>query len=359
MKIMIDINHPAHVHYFRNFIKIMMGRGHSFLVVARDKEMAHYLLDYYNINYFPRGKGKDSLFGKILYMPYADQCILHHSIKFKPDLFLSFGSPYAAQVSKLLNKPHIAFDDTENATLSRLLSKPFTDVILNPSSFKKTFNYKHIKFDGFMELCYLHPTYFKPDLSIINQLGIGPNTRYCIIRFVKWKAAHDIGHIGITPDNKEKIINEFSKHVKVFISSESELPPKLRPYHLKIPYEKIHDVLYSSSLLFGESATMASEAAVLGTPAIYIDNVGRGYTDEEQEKYKLVFNFKENILDQENAIRKGLDILQSPNYDYQVNRSKLLNDKIDVTSFMVWFVENYPKSKEIMRKNPDFQNTFK
>jgi predicted glycosyltransferase len=26
MRILIDINHPAHVHYFRNFIKIMVKK---------------------------------------------------------------------------------------------------------------------------------------------------------------------------------------------------------------------------------------------------------------------------------------------------------------------------------------------
>ena len=30
---------------------------------------------------------------------------------------------------------------------------------------------------------------------------------------------------------------------------------------------------------------------------------------------------------------------------------KLLDDKIDVTAFMVWFVENYPQSKKIVTEN--------
>lgn len=33
--------------------------------------------------------------------------------------------------------------------------------------------------------------------------------------------------------------------------------------------------------------------------------------------------------------------------------------KIDVTAFMVWFVENYPQSAKIMKENPNFQNRFK
>lgn len=32
MKILIDINHPAHVHYFRNFIKLMVDKKREFLI---------------------------------------------------------------------------------------------------------------------------------------------------------------------------------------------------------------------------------------------------------------------------------------------------------------------------------------
>jgi len=37
----------------------------------------------------------------------------------------------------------------------------------------------------------------------------------------------------------------------------------------------------------------------------------------------------------------------------------MLADKIDVTAFFVWFIENYPESAEIMKSNPDYQYKFK
>ena len=40
-------------------------------------------------------------------------------------------------------------------------------------------------------------------------------------------------------------------------------------------------------------------------------------------------------------------------------KEKMLSDKIDVASFMVWFFENYPTSLTTMKDNPDFQYTFK
>lgn len=37
----------------------------------------------------------------------------------------------------------------------------------------------------------------------------------------------------------------------------------------------------------------------------------------------------------------------------------MLSDKIDVTAFMVWFIETYPESKRIMEVNPGYQKRFK
>ncbi len=188
MRILVEVGHPAHVHYFRNFIKIMEDRGHSFIVIAREKEMTLNLLDSYRIKYKSRGKGMESVAGKFFYLPFGILFTVYYAIKFKPDIFISMGSPFAAIASKFVKKPHITFDDTENAVLTQFLYKPFTEVILSPSAYRKVINTKHIKFNSFMELCYLHPNNYTPDPSIRNLLHLEPEKRYCLVRFVKWKA---------------------------------------------------------------------------------------------------------------------------------------------------------------------------
>ena len=68
MRIFIDIGHPAHVHYFRNMIASMHDKGHTFFIIARDKEVTHRLLKQYNLSYISRGKGSGTIVGKILYL---------------------------------------------------------------------------------------------------------------------------------------------------------------------------------------------------------------------------------------------------------------------------------------------------
>lgn len=345
MKIFFDVGHPAHVHYFKNLIQRLKAKGHSINISSRDKEMAHFLLQQLNLEYFNRGKGAEGLFGKIFYTIKTDYQLYKYAKQYNPDIFISFGSPYAAHVSSLLGRPHIVLDDTENANIGQFLYKPFSEVILTPDCFQKDFGNKQIRFPSYMELSYLHPNVFEPDPSIYEYLGISKSERYIILRFVGWGAVHDIGHKGLTIENKIKAVLEFSKYSKVFISSENELPNELKKYKLEIPKHLIHHALAYSSMFYGESATMASESAVLGVPSIYLDNEGRGYTDEQERKYGLVYNYTESESDQLMSIVKGVEILKSNQKKEWFNkREKLLNDKIDLTAFLENFVENYPDS---------------
>jgi uncharacterized protein len=354
MKVLIDIGHPGQVHYFKNFIFDFIEKGHKILIVARDKEVTFDLLKSYNLPYKSRGKGGFSIVEKLLYVISGDYKIFRISKKFKPDVFLSFGSIYAAHVSFLLGKPHIAFDDTESAFKSTWTT--FTNAILVPSCYLKDIGNKHIRFKGYMELCHLYKNRFTPDRNIYDSLKISNNSSYVVLRFVSWQAHHDIGHNGITFKTKLDLVRAIKPLAHVFITSESKLPKELEVYRLKISPEKLHDVLAFASLYIGEGATMASECTMLGTPAIYVNSLGAG-TIIDQEKHGLLFNFKSS----EGVLTKALELLNNPilNDEWMVKRNNMLDDKIDVTAFMVWFIENYPESFKIMKENPDYQYNFK
>ena len=362
MRFLFDIGHPAHVHYFKNLINILEKKGHEIAITTRDKEFSLYLLDKYGFDYSCTGKNMPSIVGKAISILRNDFLIYRTAKKFKPDIFVSFFSPFAAHVGRLLHKSVIGFNDTENAKISIMLAKLFTNVIVVPTCYSGSIPPdKKIEFNGYFELSYLHPRYFQPDPSVLNCLKLKKGEKYVIMRFVSWKAGHDIGHCGLSQQAKIKAVSEFAKYAKVFISSEGRLPDYLEKFRIKIPPEKMHDALYYATLLFGESATMASECAVLGTPAVYLDNEGRGYTYEEEAKYNLVFNFTESLDDQDLSIKKAIELLQMSNIkqEWQKRRQKMLSEKIDVTAFMLWLVENYPKSAGIMKRNPDYQFNFK
>ena len=105
---------------------------------------------------------------------------------------------------------------------------------------------------------------------------------------------------------------------------------------------------------------MAEEAAMLGVPSIYMNNASTHYTQHLEKDYQLMHNLTESEEDQQKAIQLGIELLQQKDSTtWKDHREKMLRDKIDVTAFLCWLVENYPESKQIIMNDPDFQYRFK
>ena len=360
MNILIDIGHPAHIHLFKHFAWDMIAKGHNIIFTCREKEYVIELLSHYGFTYQSFGRKYKNSVGKILGLLEFDVKEFIAGLKFKPDIFLSHGSIYAAQAAFMLGKPHIALEDTFNFEQIRLY-KPFTKYILTADYEHPLKSPKVIKYAGYHELSYLHPKRFIPDKSVLNELGIIEGEKYVIIRFVSWNASHDIGHTGICYENKIKAVEEFSRYAKVFISSEKELPDSLEKFRITIKPHRMHDAIAFATLMFGESSTMVEEAAMLGVPGIYLFNNSTFYTKHLEQQYGLIFNYSESESDQKKAIDKAIELLKKNDLKVilKTKQKKLLEHKIDVTAFLVWFIENYPQSAKIMKENPDYQYNFK
>ena len=359
MNILIDIGHPAHVHLFKNFAWQMQEKGHKLLFTCRDKEFEIELLNTYGFSYKTFGKKKSSRTGKIFGLVEFDFKEVVAGLRFKPDVLVSHGSIYAAHAAFLLRKSHISLEDTFNFEQIRIYL-PFTNVVLTGDYVHPLLGKKEIKYAGYHELAYLHPKYFSPDEAVLDCLGVKKSEKYIILRFVAWKATHDYGHKGLAYLNKLKAIEQFEKYAKVFISSEAGLPPELQPFQLHIPPEKLHDALAFASLVWAESFTIPAECSVLGVPSVVNHDTKSYYLFEQQERYKICFVYSESENDQDDAIERCIQLLQEDTkIEWQKRRDRMLADKIDVTAFLVWFVENYPQSAQTMRKDPNYQWRFK
>lgn len=363
MQIAIDIGHPAHVHYFKHFIGNMQKKGHTFLITARQRGEIFNLLESLGLPYTCRGAGSNSTIGKIINLPLIDWAILCAALRFQPDLFLSFGSMYAAHVAKLLRRPHIVFDDTEFSKKEYYLYAPFSNVILTPYCFRRDLGYKHQRFDGIMELCYLHPRRFQPDLNVLRTLKVAPGEKYAVFRFVAFKAIHDIGIHGFSMEKKIAAVKHISRYAKVFISSEYTLPEALRPYRIPTAPDKLHDAISYASLYLGDSQTTTTEAACLGTPAVRCNAFAETSLERanfiELARAGLLFNY--NVCRIDEAIDKACELLTAYGTKelWQRRRDRFVKRFMDVTSFMQWMVECYPHSVQILKKTPDIQEEFK
>ncbi len=337
MRILVDITHPAHVHFFRNAVNIWQQRGHEVAVTARQKDITIELLENYNIPYTVLSKMGKSKFSLLTELITRDFALWKFCRKFKPNVLTAIGGSFIGLVGRLMRKKVIVWDDTEHAKISHKLTFPFSDTIQTPDCYTKLLGEKQRRYAGCHELAYLHPNYFTPDKNIVRQCGMNPDEKYCIVRMVSWQAHHDVGQSGLDSTKMTDFLEQLSKYAKPYLTVEGGCPDSLKPYQLKIAVHQIHHVMAFASLCIGEGATMISESAVLGVPAVYINTLKLGYINM-LEDYGLV----KQTIDHDQAVQYGLDFLTETNAGekYQAIRQKLLADKIDVTKYIVEVIEN-------------------
>lgn len=371
MNIIIDINHPAHVHLYRNVYKRLMANGHQVQVVVKDIPAAKKLLDIYGIPYTELGKKKDNIIWKGL-----EQLIYNWrigKIVRKNHITMGFGSSInIPHVSKMSTMTSVICDDDDDAVepLFTKFAHPFADVILTPDCIQRKAK-KSWYYPGYHDLAYLHPNVFTPDTAVLDDAGIDykvdKNGRvecepFFIMRFNAFKAHHDIGAEGLSIEDKRRLVSLLAQHGKVFITTERNMDEEFLPYQLKVSPEKIHSLMYYATMFVGDSQSMTSEAAVLGTPAIKCNSfAGRlAVPNEIEEKYQLCFCFLP--ANAEAMFSKITELLAMPNLraEFQARRQRMLADKIDVTAFFTWFIENYPHSaQEAKNANEEFWKKFK
>ncbi|QYZ79820.1 DUF354 domain-containing protein [Methanofollis formosanus] len=356
MKILFNVAHPAQVHLFRNALQILMDHGHECRITAINKEVSLKLLDSFGFDYDVVGSAKPTLSGKALELLQIDAKLYQIARSFRPDILVGgVGNAYVAHVGKLIRKPSIIFDDTEHAKIQHSLTDPFVSAICTPSCYRGDLGPKQIRYNGYHELAYLHPNHFTPNPAVLDEIGLTEDDPFIIVRFVSWNANHDVGQHGIC--DKVGLVKALEQYGRVLITSEGALPEELEPYQIRVSPEKLHDLLYYATLYVGEGGTTASEAATLGTHVIHISTTAKYcgiFCDLNQ--HGLLWTSETD----EETIKKAIELLQDPDLKSmgQYKRHQLNREKIDVTAFMVWFIENYPESVRIMKENSDFQNTY-
>ncbi len=359
MKIVVYIGHPAHVHFYSQFAKEMINKGHSFLFLIREKDVTKSLLEFYKLPYISLGRPKSNIISKFFGYFSTSFKILSIGYRFRPDYYAGNGGVYLILSSIIYRKPLLSFSNTDIGPILNLY-KYFSSCIITPTSFTKILGKNHLRFSGNFELAYLHPNRFKPDQSVLHRHNIDPQKKIILLRFVSFNAFDDYGKEGISDQEKILIVQEMEKYGHVIISSEKPLPSEIKLYRLEeTPNYKTGDLQsleYFASLFWGDSGAMASECSLLGTPSIYQSSKKVGFVTELTEKSSLCYNYT-NFHD---ALEKARELLDANEVktEWLAKRNQFLHDKIDVTAFMVWFIENYPESKSTIQQNSDFQKRF-
>ena len=338
MRVLISVNHPAWAHQFHHIIKRLIERGDTVRVLAIDKDGAVSLLEGYDIPYVlcARGTGKNVVEKGWLFIR---MCINHtlHALRFKPDILIGRASPMMAIAAWFVRKPHLIYEDTEVSKFSLRICKRLSTEILTPRTFLTDLGKAQRRIDTYKELFYLHPSVFTPSRDVLKAAGFNPDEPYVLARFVAWNASHDVGKHGLRDDEKLQLIKRLeATGVRVWVSSEKPLCDMLEPYRLQTPYPLIHHVLAFARLVYSEGATMASEAVVLGTHALYVNEIRSGSTREQSERFDLLYCFHERDR-YEKAAEKAIALLETPDLEAlgAAKKERLLAAKNDINDLYI------------------------
>ena len=348
MTVLFVTAHPAQIHNFRIVKKLLEDNGHQVFWASTNKDISVELLKLYTIDFYALERPKKGLVAKLVNLITNARIIAKIIRQKKIDIVVSRVSPYAAIACKAKGIKHIGLADTEVSGIYDTIFSKLLDSLITSTTFERDLTKKQIRIPSNIELFYLHPNHFKNDISIFEYLNLKPNDSFAIVRFVGWNAYHDKGQQGFSEENKITLIRILQERLHVFISSEGYLPPSLEQYRIQMPYDKIHSVLANATIYIGEGASMASEAAILGSPAIFVNSIWSG-NGKDLSKYGLFHQFKSSEKEQARAIAKCKELLEHPILDNLSLKNNYLEDKIDASSFLFWFICNFPNSqKEIL-----------
>ncbi len=363
MNVLVDIGHPAHVHLLKGTIKNLQQDGHRVIITVKSMPIVKRLLTNEGLDYVDLGSKGASMMSKMWRQLVFDWKIWRLCIK--DDIDFAVGSSASiTRVSKLCKAFSINMDDDDDDVQQLLVhfSHPFSDVRLTPSAIMgHRKSKKAVFYDGTHELAYLHPNRFSPDPSVLAKAGLKEGERFFIMRFVAFKAYHDSGQGGLSIEQKRKLIDLLKPYGRVIITSEKEIEPEFEEYRLPVPPEDILSLMAYASMFMGDSQTMTSEAAILGVPSLKCNTFAGKLSvpNELEQRYGLCYAYFPKDFDRFYDHVKRLLADPCTKDKWKEKRERFLSDKIDVTAFFTWFIENYPESRKIMKEDPDYQYRFK
>src|SRR3546814_485822 len=263
-KILVDVCHPAHAHFFRVPICLWTERGHDVAVTSRNKDVAIEILDALGIAHQSLGNAAQGPLGLVFELVQRNLLLTRHIRRAKADIAVALGGTFAAQSAFVSRIPSVVFYDTEIASMQNRITYPLATRVVVPNCYDGwTPDGKTVRYQGYHELSYLDPRWFAPSRATALQAGLDETRPTYLIRIVSWTANHDIGDSGLNPTLIQTAIQRLSEHGKIIISSEAELPPQLESFLYRGPALHMHHLMAFCAGYFGESATMASECAVL------------------------------------------------------------------------------------------------
>lgn len=319
----IAVRHPEHVHFFSNPARELLDRGHDVRVYARENGHTAELLEHYGLPHellAREGASTLSLVGgHALYEGRLAAAARREGV----DVLASVGGRAVSHVAPLVGARSVTFVDWEGGFVDDAVAA-LSDVVCTPDHLDAEFGPGQVRYSGLHELSYLHPENFQPSAAAVRGVGLDPSESLFVVGFRDRE-----GQSGAVA---ERVVDTLEGRGTVVYAHESAAAG--RGDRHTVPATEAHHTLGHADMYVGDSGTMATEAATLGTPSI---RLREGMTPEPrcellQREYGLLYSTADAdaLLDEVRSIATDPGATDR----WRHRREGLLDDTVDVAAFV-------------------------
>lgn len=339
MNILIDIKHPAQLNLFKGIAKILKSKSWNVTICYLDRGKLPKIIEkeYQGFECIKIGASKGTKWsiiwdGNIKRTKNFIDLIRSKKI----DIGISASSAPLALACKISGIPILQFyDDPERKGINKINNILSTRLYF-PPLLEETKNIKI--FNCLKEWSYLSPTYFKPNIKILDKYGLKPKN-YVFIREVSNKSFNYF-------NQKDALVcgisSQLNTTVPILLSLEDKSIKDQFPQNwtiLEEPIDDIHSLIFYSKLVVSSGDSMAREGAMLGVPSIYCG------IREMKANQLLIDKGILKHLTPENAVNPINQFIEQDQHSNDQNkiREKLLAEWDDMNVFIENQILNFIK----------------
>jgi uncharacterized protein len=341
MNVLIDIAHPAHVHFYRPIAEALLADGYDVTIVARDKDVTVSLLQASGLAFtvLPMATPPAGRLGAAREL-VRRALTLRRTIRRLGTAAVLTRNP-SGVIASLGTSAQSIFDtdDGRSVGLHYWLARPFADVITSSIHDPEGHGSGHRRYAALKAQMFLHPDRFTPDVSIRRRYLVD-DERFCVVRFSSHDATHDRRVQGISDHGRRAILQRLSQFGTVLVSVEREGLRFMRgdARTTTVAPEDFHHLLAAACLFVGDSQSVAAESAVLGIPALRLSSfTDRVFYLRWLESLGLVRNFKPG--EEASLLAAIEEVLVDPAGATQRSRDRAASLNADADDLLSWYAE--------------------
>lgn len=346
LTVLADVTHPSLAKFFGEVCRDLEGHGHRTVIASRQKDRTTDLLDRDGLRHTVASRTFDrGMVGLAVELVVRVFRLIRLIRRHHVDIVLT-RSPAGCLAGRIAGaKVMFDTDDGRGAGIHHSLAAPLAHVITSPEWLDDDFGAHHHRYRSLKSLAYLHPARFVFDHGVFQLFGVPEGRRVFLLRRSSYSASHDRGQGGIDDALARDIIEMLSTEGVVVISSEEDRLDELATTDTLADHpESLHQLIAAASIVITDGASVAEEAVILGTFAVFVSDFARerDYLTRLEDAYGALEQYlpaqKDLVLERLSSV---LDSLPRVEEQAVQSRERLLHDLDDLIAWYGDFIEKW------------------